>query len=65
MAEPMGVQNITSSELKQDCGCGCGCADNSAGRQQDLIFVDSVQAADMKTRTDIDTCDCECCCEEE
>ncbi len=47
MVEQTGVQELTDEEQKQDCGCGCGCGD----AQQELVVVDSAQAAEMRQKT--------------
>ncbi len=77
MVEQVRVQELTAQEQKQDCGCGCGggacggdcgcgCGGGMCGTtQQELVFVDSAQAAEMRQRAVSNTCDCGCSCSAE
>ena len=72
MVEPIGVQEVTTPELKQDCGCGCGgefcgtakqdcgcgCGGHLCGcSQQELVLVELAQVVKMRQRTAFKACD--------
>ncbi len=77
MVEQVRVQELTPLEQKQDCGCGCGgslcgtiknvcgcgCGGSLCGTaQQELVWVDSAQVAEMKQRAVKNICSCDGSC---
>ena len=64
MVEPVGAQEVTTPELKQDCGCGCG-GWSCGTAQQELVLVDSAQVAEMrqKAASNGGGCDGSCGCQ--